>query len=288
MSDQQTAQTVDEQEQIPADQIDGDGDEQSEAEDAEASSEGEDQESDEDEESEDQDKPQGKKRNRPGKLQRRLTQLERQNAELMAYLQAQAQGSGEQQRASQTQEQSDPEPRPDQFDTDEDYQRAHVRWAVKEELRQEQEQQRQREQQTRQQREQQAFSEKLATLNETGADKYEDYEDVALGNHWQPSDAMVRTIAETDNGHDVAYYLGSHPKEAQKIAQMSPYAAAAAIGRLSDKLAQPKQKQASKAPEPVKPVRGGSGSGGTTDPEKMTPDQFVEWRQKQLAAKRRR
>lgn len=90
---------------------------------------------------------------------------------------------------------------------------------------------------------------------EAAEDKYEDFAE-KVGD-LQPNSPFAVALMEEENGADVAYYLGSHPKEAQRIAQLSPLSQAREIGKLAVKIAaEPeKPKAPSKAPPPIAPLQ---------------------------------
>ena len=46
---------------------------------------------------------------------------------------------------------------------------------------------------------------------------------------------MAQTIQASDVGPDVAYYLGSNPREAERISRLSPYLQAKEIGERMDR-----------------------------------------------------
>lgn len=129
---------------------------------------------------------------------------------------------------------------------------------------------------------------------EEAREKYDDFDQVAHGNHWLPSDAMVEAIQASDIGPDVAYHLGSNPKEAARIAKLSPFLQAKEIGKIEAKLADnPPTKRMSSAPEPIKPVASRNSSSGvvdTTDPrstQNMSTSDWIEAeRQRQIAKAR--
>ena len=113
--------------------------------------------------------------------------------------------------------------------------------------------------------------------------RYEDFEQVAYNPKLPITNVMAQTIQAADNGPDIAYYLGTNPKEAGRIAQLTPILQAKEIGRLEAKVAsEPATKRTSSAPAPISPVtaRGGhSGSFDTTDPRSvktMTTSQWIE------------
>jgi hypothetical protein len=113
--------------------------------------------------------------------------------------------------------------------------------------------------------------------------RYEDFEQVAYNPKLPITNVMAQTIQAADNGPDIAYYLGTNPKEADRIARLTPILQAKEIGRLEAKVAsEPATKRTSSAPAPISPVtaRGGHSSGfDTTDPRSvktMTTSQWIE------------
>ena len=113
--------------------------------------------------------------------------------------------------------------------------------------------------------------------------RYEDFEQVAYNPKLPITDVMAQTIQAADNGPDIAYYLGTNPKEADRIARLTPILQAKEIGRLEAKVAsEPATKRTSSAPAPISPVtaRGGHSSGfDTTDPRSvktMTTSQWID------------
>jgi len=118
---------------------------------------------------------------------------------------------------------------------------------------------------------------------EDARSKYEDFEQVAYNPKLPITDVMAQTIQASDNGPDIAYYLGTNPKEADRISRLEPFLQAKEIGRLEAKVAsEPVTKRTSSAPAPISPVtaRGGQSSGfDTTDPRSiktMTTTQWIE------------
>ena len=113
--------------------------------------------------------------------------------------------------------------------------------------------------------------------------RYEDFEQVAYNPKLPITNVMAQTIQAADNGPDIAYYLGTNPKEADRIARLTPILQAKEIGRLEAKVAsEPATKRTSSAPAPISPVtaRGGHANGfDTTDPRSiktMTTSQWIE------------
>ena len=81
-----------------------------------------------------------------------------------------------------------------------------------------------------------------------------------------------------DMGHDVAYYLGKHPVDAERLANLHPVAAAREIGRIEAKLLQQTETATSAAPDPITPV--GSRAKASKDPGQMTDAEYLAWRKK--------
>jgi hypothetical protein len=106
-----------------------------------------------------------------------------------------------------------------------------------------------------------------------------DYDDVVT-NEIPISVAMAEVLVGMAVGAEVAYYLGSNPTEAARIAKLSPARAGAALAKIEAALegpssATPKPKAAalSRAPAPPKTI---TGSGGNVDAE-PDPSDFVKW-----------
>jgi hypothetical protein len=111
--------------------------------------------------------------------------------------------------------------------------------------------------------------------------KYDDFEQVAYNPKLPITDVMAQTIQSSDVGPDMAYYLGSNPKEAERISRLSPFMQAKEIGRIEAKLSDnPPVKKTSNAPAPIAPVTArGSGSPAydTTDPRSIKNMSTSEW-----------
>lgn len=90
-------------------------------------------------------------------------------------------------------------------------------------------------------------------------EKYADFDeklDVAISlTGGQPSPAIAEAV-RSDNGADIAYYLGCNPEFTKSLTRMSDMQAAMEIGRISAGLNAEPAKPKTTAPEPIKPVRG--------------------------------
>jgi len=125
---------------------------------------------------------------------------------------------------------------------------------------------------------------------EQAREKYDDFEQVVYNPNLRITNVMAETIQASDVGPDLAYYLGSNPKEAERIAKLSPYMQAKEIGKIEVKLTDnPPVKKSSSAPAPIQPVtpRGGTARTlDTTDPRSVKEMSTSEWieaeRQRQI------
>jgi len=141
-------------------------------------------------------------------------------------------------------------------------------------------------------RERMSMLEAYQDREEDARTKYEDFEQVAYNPKLPITNVMAEAIQHSEIGPDVAYFLGSNPKEAERISRLSPYAQAKEIGRLEAKLADsPPVKKTSSAPTPITPVTArttGSPAYDTTDPRSvktMTASQWIEAEEQRMRRK---
>lgn len=120
-------------------------------------------------------------------------------------------------------------------------------------------------------------------LEEDARTKYDDFEQVAYNPKLTITNEMAETIQSSDIGPELAYYLGSNPKDAERISRLSPLGQAKEIGKIEAKLvSEPPVKRTTSAPEPISPVTAraiGAPSSDTTDPRSiktMTTSQWIE------------
>ena len=164
-------------------------------------------------------------------------------------------------------------PPPDQFDSVETYAKAYA-----EQMLREREVQKQRSE----------YVEAYHDREEDARGKYDDFEQVAYNPNLRITTVMAETIQTSDVGPDVAYYLGSNPKEADRISRLSPILQAKEIGKIEATLvSNPPVKKSSSAPTPISPVTArssGSSTYDTTDPRSIKSMTTSEW----IAAERAR
>jgi len=126
---------------------------------------------------------------------------------------------------------------------------------------------------------------------EDARDKYADFEQVAYNPRVSITDVMAQTVQTSEVGPDIAYYLGSNPKEAQRISQLAPLMQAKEIGRIEDRLiSSPPVKKTTSAPTPIAPVTArttGSPSYDTTDPRSVKAMSTAEWIEAERQRQRR-
>lgn len=108
-----------------------------------------------------------------------------------------------------------------------------------------------------------------------------DFDDVVYRPDVTISDVMAHTIMESEAGPKIAYYLGTHPEEADRIAELSPVSAIRELTRIEDKLSKTK---ATNAPPPTTPV--GAKAKAEKDPTEMSPAEFAKWRESYIKKRR--
>jgi hypothetical protein len=65
-------------------------------------------------------------------------------------------------------------------------------------------------------------------------------------------------IADAENGEVILYYLAKNPGQARQLNQADPISAAKMIGQLEARTSLPKGRTETKAPPPIKQVKGGA------------------------------
>lgn len=189
----------------------------------------------------------------------------------------------EPQRATQAAEGA---PKPDQFSSYEDYLEAKAEWKAEQkvaELLGRQAEATKRQSAEAEKSERQKAWEKRA---DDAMGIYDDFEEVALSPDVPVSQAMAEAIQRAEKGADVLYYLGKNTEVAEKIARMDPLSAAIEIGKLEATITRPAAKKATSAPAPISPV--GARASVSKDPEKMSTQEWMAWRNEQINSKRKR
>lgn len=128
------------------------------------------------------------------------------------------------------------------------------------------------------QREQEKVSEQFLERAEKASEKYPDFQQVVGNINLPINEGMAEFIADSDAGPDVAYYLGKHPSEAARIAQMSPIKAARELTRIEAELSNKPPVKTSNAPAPISPI-GNRGAAQTS----LANMDFAEYKKQRLA-----
>ena len=131
------------------------------------------------------------------------------------------------------------------------------------------------------QKQQAAVEDAYHEREEEARAKYDDFEQVAYNPKLPITETMAQTIQASDIGPDVIYHLGSNPKEAERIARLSPLLQAREIGKIEARLASsPPAKKTTNAPAPIAPVTArtsGAPAFDTTDPRSIKSMSTSEW-----------
>lgn len=116
---------------------------------------------------------------------------------------------------------------------------------------------------------------------EVARSKYDDYDQVALGQGHPVTLEMAETIRASDIGPDIAYWLGANPKESVRISKLTPLMQAREIGKIEATLAAaPPVKKTTNAPTPITPVTArsvGTPAYDTTDTRSIKTMTTSEW-----------
>lgn len=176
----------------------------------------------------------------------------------------------------ETVQQDDNAPKLEDFDFDV---AAYTRAMTKYELKAYQEAEKSRSAQEQQQKERQ---ERIAKLDPADWQK-------AMMAPINYTEAMQAAIWSSDDGLKVAVYLADHLDEAHAISTMSPYAAAAAMGRIEAKLGEPQKvpaaKPVTKAPPPVTTLSGAAPIAVDLSDDGMSVAEYAARRRQERIAK---
>ena len=222
--------------------------------------------------------PEAESKRNQRRLDRKIDKAYRQRAEAQAraeFLEKQLAET----RAANAPAKAEGEPTLAQFDYDpEKYATAKAEYAEKQAEKKLVEKQRTQAQQAERQR---LVSEWESQVDKA-EDKYDDFQ--AVVGELTPDSAFVAAIMEAENGADIAYHLGKHPKEAARIAQLPPRSQIREIGKLEAKLAATpvKPQTPSKAPAPITPLTGAAPAASAEPSEQDDMRAWMRKRQKQV------
>src|SRR6185437_2145901 len=154
-------------------------------------------------------------------------------------------------------------PKPDDFGTHEEFIRATARWEVRQELKADSEKKQQETLKTEQQTKLNTFLSKREAFAKSHDDFFERMSDIEK----IPMSLTVNeALLESENGPELLYELAKDPDEYKRICSLPAIAAAREIGRFEAKLepserTEPGKTLTTKAPKPISPVGGKTGSG---------------------------
>lgn len=252
-------------EQESAPQAEADAVTPAEATDADNSSEEVEQtESDADAETEAEEKP--KKRGFARRVEKLNARIAAREQELEYWKSVALRGGEVPQSQPQQQPVADTKPKFSDFNDLEAYTEAVTDWKLNRALQQAQQQsQVQSLTQTYEQRLAQ-YKTEVADFDDVMSDFVEEYGDMNVPE-------IVQVAMESNVGPQLAYYLAKNTEEVERIAKLPPHRRLLELGKLEDKLSQPKTskpvaesvKKVTAAPAPVKPVRGTGKIESSTD-----------------------
>jgi hypothetical protein len=169
------------------------------------------------------------------------------------------------------------EPKLEDFATYEEFVDARADWRAEQRIQQWEQRQRDAEAERQKATQAQTFQAKVQEYRS----QTPDFDAVALNPSLPVTDAMAEIINGSENGPELLYQLGKNPAEAARIAALPPLMAAVELGKFAVKASLPQPKKLSSAPPPVEPLTGGAGT-LNVDPDKMSADDWMKWRQSTL------
>lgn len=181
---------------------------------------------------------------------------------------------------------ADGEPKREQFNDYEGFLEARAEWKadqrVNERLAKQSEE---RQHQAHQDTERKAV-EDFQKRSREAAKSIPDFEEVVADSDAIVTRAMSEAIISSEDGHLIVYHLAKNPDEAERIASLSPAAQAREIGKIEATLSKPAPKKPSSAPAPISPV-GGKASATSAEPDSSNTKEWIDWRNRQIAARKR-
>ena len=187
---------------------------------------------------------------------KKLNALEREKYAALRRAEQAEQALKEAQRAAKDAP-MDKEPTPEDFEYDQaKYIRAIARWEARQARQEIAREQQQRQQQTQQQERSRRFQERVNALEAKEPGKWGQALSAPIG-YTQP---MLEVVEASEAGPEIAVYLSENLDQAEAIAKMSPYVAAAALGKIEASLhikAAAPIKKVTSAPKPPNTLKGG-------------------------------
>jgi hypothetical protein len=127
---------------------------------------------------------------------------------------------------------------------------------------------------------QRQFDDKCNEVYNTGKQEFSDFDETIanfsmLGGIPVP---VLEAVNQLPDSHKILYSLGQNMDEATRILNLAPVPMALALAKLS--MSPVKTKPVSNAPPPIRTIDGSTR--GEKDPEKMSMDEWMKWREDQL------
>lgn len=116
----------------------------------------------------------------------------------------------------------------------------------------------------------------LESVN-SARENHKDYDDVVRNPELVMSHDLVDAIQSSDNAGEIAYRVAGDLKEAERLSKLPPLSMAREIGKLEARLAEPKKKRTTEAPDPLKPITP-TGDAPPKNPDDMNMDEYEAWR----------
>lgn len=178
-------------------------------------------------------------------------------------------------------------PKRDQFDSYEEWVRAEAayeaRKVAREERQREEEERRKSFEKDSRERDERERQQRWASLRRLGQKKYADF-DETISDDLTITEPMAQAISESELGHEIAYFLGKNPEEAERISDLSPIRQQIEIGKLEAKLSI-SNPRTSTAPPPINPLKGGGKADTNELSDDLPPEEWLRRRNAQLRKK---
>lgn len=133
---------------------------------------------------------------------------------------------------------------------------------------------------------QQKYAETIDSVIKAGNKEFPDFDQATRTLSDALGDVFIQaasTLVEMPDAHKIIQYLGNDPEEGQRIFSLSPVKQILELGKLSEKIQEPKVRSMTKVPDPITPVTGRAKVAPSLSTAK-TMDEFVAIRQKEIAA----
>jgi hypothetical protein len=247
---------------------------------SDADTDGEDTELEGGEDEDEGDEPESEEKpRRKGGVQKKIDRLTRERRSLEAEnaaLKARLDGGKPTEATPAASDASDKEPNIDDFPTYEAYNRALIRYELKQDEKAKAVQAEMAKAEESQRQVLDSFNKRVAEFKATA----KDFDDVLAAVEVPISPALQIAILESEVGPSIAYDLAKNPKELERINALSPLAIAREVGRLEAaklKPAEAPKPKLSQAPKPITPVAKGGKTAAPNVYDPETANDFTKW-----------